>query len=127
METLKVFFKKVGSDKTLEQEIEDIAAKEDGPAMVELLLRHGVREEDIRSIPAALSGSNAKMEQDDHELGERELEAVSGGGNPHPNNQDIILFQKKVAQDFDEHAVAWKVIKNFANGYSHPFYQPFST
>ena len=40
------------------------------------------------------------------------------------NNSDIVLFQKNVATDFDEIAVAWKVIKNCGRGWSHKFNYP---
>ncbi|MCL3781102.1 hypothetical protein EMN47_12000 [Prolixibacteraceae bacterium JC049] len=40
------------------------------------------------------------------------------------NNSEIVFFQKNVATDFDELAVAWKVIKNCATGWHHEFVYP---
>lgn len=40
------------------------------------------------------------------------------------NNSDIVVFQKNVATDFDELAVAWTVIKNCGQGDNHPFTFP---
>jgi len=40
------------------------------------------------------------------------------------NNSEIVIFQKNVATDFDEIAVAWKVIKNCGTGWHHPFTFP---
>lgn len=40
------------------------------------------------------------------------------------NNSTVVIFQKNVATDFDEIAVAWKVIKNCASGWHHPFSFP---
>lgn len=37
------------------------------------------------------------------------------------NNSQIVIFQKNVAQDFADSAVAWRVIKNCARGWEHPF------
>ncbi|KYG80953.1 hypothetical protein EV198_2829 [Roseivirga ehrenbergii] len=37
------------------------------------------------------------------------------------NNSEVVIFQKNVAEDFDEIAVAWKVIKNCGRGDYHPF------
>ena len=37
------------------------------------------------------------------------------------NNSEIVIFQKNVAADFDEIAIAWKVIKNCGQGDYHPF------
>ena len=40
------------------------------------------------------------------------------------NNSEVVIFQKNVATDFDEIAVAWKVIRNCATGWQHPFTFP---
>jgi hypothetical protein len=40
------------------------------------------------------------------------------------NKSEIVFFQKNVATDFDEIAVAWKVIKNCATGWQHTFEFP---
>lgn len=40
------------------------------------------------------------------------------------NNSEVVFFQKNVATNFDEIAVAWKVIKNCATGWHHPFSYP---
>lgn len=40
------------------------------------------------------------------------------------NNSQIVIFQKNVATDFDEIAIAWKVIQNLGQGDSHPFVFP---
>lgn len=37
------------------------------------------------------------------------------------NNSEIVIFQKNVAQNFDETVVAWKVIKNCGRNDNHPF------
>jgi hypothetical protein len=37
------------------------------------------------------------------------------------NNSEIVIFQKNVATDFDEVAIAWTVIKNCGQGENHPF------
>lgn len=37
------------------------------------------------------------------------------------NNSDVVIFAKNVATDFDEIAVAWKVIQNCGRGWSHKF------
>jgi len=37
------------------------------------------------------------------------------------NNPDIVIFQRNIANDFDEEAVAWKVIQNLGHGWNHPF------
>ena len=37
------------------------------------------------------------------------------------NNQDIVIFQRNIASDSDEEAVAWKVIQNLGHGWNHPF------
>ena len=42
------------------------------------------------------------------------------------NNSEVVIFQKNVATDFDEIAVAWKVIKNCASGWQHPFTFPMT-
>jgi hypothetical protein len=36
-------------------------------------------------------------------------------------NNHVVIFQKNVATNFDELAIAWKVIKNCGRGWSHPF------
>lgn len=41
------------------------------------------------------------------------------------NNSEIVIFQKNAVADFEDVAVAWKVIKNCGKGWSHPF--EFST
>jgi hypothetical protein len=41
-------------------------------------------------------------------------------------NSDVIIFQKNVATDFDELAVAWMVIRNCGFGDNHPFTFPMS-
>jgi hypothetical protein len=43
------------------------------------------------------------------------------------NNSSVVIFQKNAATDFDEIAVAWKVIKNCGAGWKHPFVYPMST
>lgn len=40
------------------------------------------------------------------------------------NNSEIVIFQKNVATDFDELAIAWKVIQNCGQGMNHPFTFP---
>jgi hypothetical protein len=42
------------------------------------------------------------------------------------NNSQIAIFQKNAATDFDELAVAWKIIKNCGQGDNHPFTFPMS-
>jgi len=42
------------------------------------------------------------------------------------NNSSIVIFQKNVATDFDELAVAWLVIKNCGQGDNHPFTFPMT-
>lgn len=42
------------------------------------------------------------------------------------NNSQIVIFQKNVATDFDELAVAWKVIQYCGQGDNHPFVFPMS-
>jgi hypothetical protein len=42
------------------------------------------------------------------------------------NNSEIVIFQKNVATDFDEIAVAWQVIKNLGQGWHHAFTYPLS-
>ncbi len=37
------------------------------------------------------------------------------------NNSQIVIFQKNVATNFDEIAVAWRVINNLGRGNYHPF------
>ena len=43
------------------------------------------------------------------------------------NNSQIVIFQKNVASDFEELAVAWRVIKYCGQGDNHPFTYPTST
>ena len=43
------------------------------------------------------------------------------------NNSQIVVFQKNVSTDFDELAVAWKVISNCGRGDNHPFVFPLLT
>ncbi|HLO94473.1 MAG TPA: hypothetical protein VK195_09155 [Burkholderiaceae bacterium] len=40
------------------------------------------------------------------------------------NNSQVVIFQKNVATDFDELAVAWKVIQYCGQGDNHPFIFP---
>ncbi|MEW7277901.1 hypothetical protein ABW636_04845 [Aquimarina sp. 2201CG1-2-11] len=40
------------------------------------------------------------------------------------NNSEVVFFQKNVGTNFDELSVAWKVIKNCATGWHHPFEYP---
>lgn len=40
------------------------------------------------------------------------------------NNSSVVIFQKNVAPDFDEIAVAWQVIQNLGQGDNHPFVYP---
>lgn len=42
------------------------------------------------------------------------------------NSSQIVVFQKNVTTDFDEFAVAWKVIQNCGLGDSHPFTFPMA-
>jgi len=42
------------------------------------------------------------------------------------NNSDIVIFQKNVATNFDELAVAWRVIQNCGPGMNHPFTYPMT-
>ncbi|WDD91122.1 hypothetical protein Bsp3421_001017 [Burkholderia sp. FERM BP-3421] len=43
------------------------------------------------------------------------------------NNSQIVIFQKNVATDFDELAIAWKVITYCGRGDNHPFVFPVRT
>lgn len=43
------------------------------------------------------------------------------------NNSQIVVFQKNVATNFDEIAVAWQVIKNCGVGSHHPFVYPIES
>ncbi|MES2039784.1 MAG: hypothetical protein V4495_18360 [Pseudomonadota bacterium] len=43
------------------------------------------------------------------------------------NNSSVVIFQKNVATNFDETAVAWKVIENCGVGDNHPFTYPLSS
>lgn len=40
------------------------------------------------------------------------------------NNSSVVVFQKNVATDFDELAVAWRVIQNCGRNDNHPFVYP---
>jgi hypothetical protein len=40
------------------------------------------------------------------------------------NNSEVVVFQKNVATDFDEIAVAWKVIQKCGKGWEHQFFFP---
>lgn len=40
------------------------------------------------------------------------------------NNSEVVFFQKNIGTDFDELAVAWKVIENCATGWHHTFTYP---
>ncbi len=40
------------------------------------------------------------------------------------NNSEVVIFQKNVNTDFDELAIAWKVIKNCGTGWHHKFNLP---
>lgn len=42
------------------------------------------------------------------------------------NNSSVVIFQKNVATDFNELAIAWKVIKNCGRNWSHKFSYPMS-
>ena len=42
------------------------------------------------------------------------------------NNSEIVIFQKNVATDFDELAVAWHVIRYCGQGDNHPFTFPMT-
>ncbi|HAA12551.1 MAG TPA: hypothetical protein DCE41_12985 [Cytophagales bacterium] len=42
------------------------------------------------------------------------------------NNSSVVIFQKNVATDFDELAIAWKVIKNCGTGWHHEFTYPMT-
>jgi hypothetical protein len=42
------------------------------------------------------------------------------------NNSSVVIFQKNIATDFDEIAVAWKVIKNCAIDWRHEFTFPMT-
>ncbi|WP_175654454.1 hypothetical protein [Burkholderia ambifaria] len=42
------------------------------------------------------------------------------------NNSSVVIFQKNVATDFDELAIAWKVIRNCGQGDNHPFKFPMT-
>lgn len=43
------------------------------------------------------------------------------------NNSQVVIFQKNVTTDFDELAIAWKVISNCGRGDNHPFVFPMQT
>ncbi|NJL29476.1 MAG: hypothetical protein HC897_17115, partial [Thermoanaerobaculia bacterium] len=40
------------------------------------------------------------------------------------NNTEYVIFQKNVAEDFSELAVAWRVVQNLGIGDNHPFAYP---
>ncbi|WP_299261520.1 hypothetical protein [uncultured Aquimarina sp.] len=40
------------------------------------------------------------------------------------NNSEIVIFQKNVATNFEETAIAWKVIQNCGRNWSHKFIYP---
>jgi len=42
------------------------------------------------------------------------------------NNSEIVIFQKNVATNFDELAVAWQVIRYCGQGDNHPFTFPMT-
>ena len=42
------------------------------------------------------------------------------------NNSSVVIFQKNVASDFDELAVAWQVIQNCGQSDNHPFVYPMT-
>ena len=42
------------------------------------------------------------------------------------NNSEVVVFQKNVATDFDELAIAWQVIQNCGQGDNHPFTYPMT-
>ncbi len=42
------------------------------------------------------------------------------------NNSEIVIFQKNVAEDFDEIAIAWRVIQNCGRNDNHPFNYPLN-
>lgn len=42
------------------------------------------------------------------------------------NNSSIVIFQKNVAEDFDELAIAWRVIENLGFQDYHPFTYPLN-
>ena len=42
------------------------------------------------------------------------------------NNSDVVIFQKNVATNFEEIAVAWRVIKNCGRNWSHKFNYPMN-
>jgi len=42
------------------------------------------------------------------------------------NNSEVVVFQKNVATDFDELAIAWQVIQNCGMGDNHPFAFPMT-
>ena len=43
------------------------------------------------------------------------------------NNSSVVIFQKNVATDFEEIAVAWTVIRNCGQGDNHPFTYPMES
>lgn len=45
-------------------------------------------------------------------------------GSNDQNNSTVVIFQKNVAADIDESAVAWRVVKNCAVGFHHSFSFP---
>lgn len=43
------------------------------------------------------------------------------------NNSDVVIFSRNVSTDFDEIAIAWTVIRNCGQGWSHPFVYPMTS
>lgn len=43
------------------------------------------------------------------------------------NNSSVVILQKNQATSFDELPVAWQVISNMGQGWSHPFVYPMAT
>ena len=43
------------------------------------------------------------------------------------NNSEVLIFQRNVATNFDEIAVAWRVIQNLGRGDYHPFTYPYKS
>ena len=51
-----------------------------------------------------------------------ELNFINRSGDT--NNSSVVIFQQNVAEDYDEIAVAWKVIRNCGRLDNHPFLFP---
>jgi len=47
-------------------------------------------------------------------------------GSNDANNSDVVIFQRNVATDLEEVAVAWQVIRNCGQGCNHPFVFPMA-